>query len=116
MVKGINIDALDDQGNSALWLAAFHGRKHIVKELLDRGANPGQARVDSGQTALHISAGEGYVSVVRVLLPKLKKSQIDARDNLGRTALLGASAKGHADVVQVSYTLVYVFLLNCQPL
>lgn len=109
MYKDIDIDAVDDQGDSALWLAAFNGRQHIVKELLERGADPGQARVDSGQTPLHISADEGFVSVVKILLPKLTKSQVDARDNLGRTPLLVASFKGHADVVQVRCALVFVF-------
>lgn len=37
--RGLPIDAQDDQGNTALMLAAYHGHLETVRALIDRGAD-----------------------------------------------------------------------------
>lgn len=98
----INLDAVDDQGNSALSLATFHNRPHVVHELLENEASPTIAHSESLQTPLHVAAERGFVTIVHELLPKLDEDDINSRDREGRTALFVAAMEGHGDVVQVS--------------
>ena len=49
-----DINCTDDQGNTALHLAAYRGKKEVAVLLLQNGANPAYKN-NSGQTALHLT-------------------------------------------------------------
>ncbi len=95
--KGINVDAKDNVGVTALMIASEFGREKIVQALLDKGAQVNHQRKD-GYTALIIASQEGNESVVRVLLDRGAKINYQAKN--GVTALIIASQEGHEVIVQ----------------
>ena len=67
MIKeGASIDSHDNDGNTALILAAMRGHSKIVVLLLQNGANP-HWQNDYGFTALAWAEREGHTVVATVL-------------------------------------------------
>uniref|UniRef100_A0A2N9I308 Uncharacterized protein n=1 Tax=Fagus sylvatica TaxID=28930 RepID=A0A2N9I308_FAGSY len=82
--------------------ACKNGHVDIVNELLEQQwPNPTEFLNNEGQNILHIAAKCGKYVVVRNLLrnPKLEMFVINAKDNLGNTALHLASMNLHPNVV-----------------
>ncbi|HEX8844725.1 MAG TPA: ankyrin repeat domain-containing protein [Pyrinomonadaceae bacterium] len=61
-----NVDATDEQGNTALIEAARYGHDDVALALLAAGANT-KARDRNGKTALMLAVEGGHDDVVRVL-------------------------------------------------
>ena len=61
-----NVSATDDQGHTALSVAARHDATHIVKRLLSAKANV-RTRDKQGKTALYWAVHFGYESRVNTL-------------------------------------------------
>ncbi|CAM9733507.1 unnamed protein product [Ectocarpus fasciculatus] len=78
-------------------MAAVMGHSHIVKILLERGANVFLAANNKG-TALHGGAQEGHLAVVELLAKAGADLEALTRD--GRTPLHLATSSGSADVVR----------------
>lgn len=94
-----NINATDEEGNSALHLAAGERDLQLIQKLLSRHADATLVNQD-GQSALHIAAATpartakaqaDQAQVVALLAPT---SQVDAQDHEGHTALHLSAAKG----------------------
>ncbi len=87
-------------GDTALHLAAGSGRAEIVRELLDRGADPDAANA-LGVTPLMRAAWVGQLDAARLLLDADgdADSRIHARDVVGSDALMRAAMTGRASVV-----------------
>ena len=97
--NGVDVDAANDQGSTALMLAGFNGHKEIVGLLLDHGAGV-DARDEVGRTALMYSASGPFPEIVRILLEKGADPNLsDKSENF--TALMFAAAEGQAEVVRV---------------
>lgn len=64
---GVPADLTNQQGDSLLMLAAYHGHAGTVDALLARGADPGQPN-DRGQTPLAGAVFKGEIDVVRALV------------------------------------------------
>ncbi|GFR98214.1 KN motif and ankyrin repeat domain-containing protein 1 [Elysia marginata] len=86
---------------TALMLAASHGRPHTVKMLVDAGADLNAQDVD-GSTALMCACEHGHLDIVNFLLAQ---PSIDASivDNENSSALTVAMEAGHKDVGVVLY-------------
>jgi hypothetical protein len=82
--SGAALDTLDFRGLTPLLMAAGSGHAEVVKILLQRGARSQMVR------ALREAAVGGHLEVVRTLLQA--GASVDGRDELGLTALMGASA------------------------
>lgn len=84
--SGADVTCCDDDGWTPLHLALRSTRRfsRLASELLDRGAKP-NARTNNGLTPLMVAAGHGDARAVRLLLAR--GAEVDARDDLGRTAL-----------------------------
>jgi ankyrin repeat protein len=68
LAKGITIDALDNEGITALHYAVINDWEAMVELLLMRGANPNLRAAETGITPLIIAALEDNRSMARLLL------------------------------------------------
>jgi ankyrin repeat protein len=82
-----SVDAKDDNGETALSLAAAKGYESVVRLLLEHIA------------VLHGAAAEGREAVVRLLLER--KEDADAIDGYGWTPLHGGAGKWHEAVIRL---------------
>jgi len=97
LTAGAEINAVDNQGVTALSWSAFNGHSEIVKTLIEAGADINHKDND-GMTALMAAAFKGNLDIVKTLIKA--GSYIQASDNSGRSALQMAEFKGHLDVIQ----------------
>lgn len=87
----------DNLKRSPLHWAAVLGNPHLVKLLLDNGADYTVAD-NNGATALHYVAQSDFCETVKVFLSSEKIKDIP--DNEGRTALMWAAGKGSEHALQ----------------
>jgi ankyrin repeat protein len=94
--QGLNIEAADVDGWTALHYAANQNHEALVRALLDEGANI-NAKDELKRTPLHLAAVAGHAETAEVLL------RAGANRNLlnvaGMMALQGATAGNHTNVV-----------------
>ena len=97
--RGADIEARDDDGETALMKASAAGQAAVVETLLDRGAAL-EAREDViGFTALMGASRYGQAAVVETLLNR--GADISARSDEGETALDIAYIKEQQEVIKV---------------
>ncbi|XP_057659384.1 kinase D-interacting substrate of 220 kDa B isoform X4 [Diorhabda carinulata] len=96
--RQVQVDDKDENGTTALMVAAGKGRLSIVRELLAHGADPNIEDNDSW-TALLCAAKEGHTDIVLQLLDH--NAAIDHRDIGGWSALMWATYKGRLDTALV---------------
>ncbi|XP_066163734.1 uncharacterized protein [Oryza sativa Japonica Group] len=93
----VDVDAVDNKGETALTFAINCGNEDMVRYLLDHGADTEKINND-GLTALHFAAGEGKCKIVEILLSK--GAYIDSLTT-GGTALHCAAYNGRDAVVKI---------------
>lgn len=93
---GMEVDATDEGGNTALIRAASGGHLEAVELLLGMGADPRHLNSD-GRDALIASSAKGFVEIARMLLGR--GADFNARDTEGWSALSIAAYNGHEDLV-----------------
>ncbi len=81
---GVDVNARNKFGMTALMRAAYHGHAQMVRALVRRGADPNLARNDKF-TALALAAFFGHTETVRILIEHGAKTEVITR--------CGASAK-----------------------
>lgn len=91
-----DIDAIDDEGETALFHAIHAQRISNVQLLLDAGANAGHAN-NSGQTPLMCAASYESGPILELLLPV---SDANAQDSDGANALMVAVKHSFVDHVE----------------
>ncbi|KAG2468312.1 KDIS Kinase, partial [Polypterus senegalus] len=92
------VDERNENGQTALMLAAEQGNVEIVQELLKKGANVNLEDVDNW-TALISASKEGHIDIVRELLSH--NANLEHRDMGGWTALMWAAYKGCTEVAKM---------------
>ena len=95
---GSDVNAVRDDGSTALIWAASRDDAEIVAALLKAGANPNQAD-ENGETALLAAAGNGNVAAARMLLDA--KAEVNAARWNGDTPLLAAVNAGNLELVRL---------------
>lgn len=65
--RGIDPDAVDDEGSSALHYATLRGHENVVSTLLQGGANI-ETRDGMGRTALHLAVEKDQMEIAMLLL------------------------------------------------
>lgn len=96
---GIDIDQGCPKGYTPLFVAIANSHPHIVRILLNKGANTSIPAVN-GLTALHVSAKfEARVDVVKMLVAA--GADANAMEALCGTPLHVAAEEGHREVVRV---------------
>ena len=83
--KGVESNAQNDSGKTALMLAAFYGKLNAIKELRDHGAD--YSVVDNaGLSTLHYAVDGGNLDTIQWLI--MDGHPVDTIDNSGWTPLL----------------------------
>ncbi|XP_036058773.1 2-5A-dependent ribonuclease [Onychomys torridus] len=94
--RGAAVDEHDLNGFTAFMEAAEKGNVEALRFLFDKGANVNLKRVTTedkrrlkqgGATALMSAAENGHIEVLSILLNDMG-AEVDARDNMGRNALI----------------------------
>ena len=96
--QGVDVNAANEKGSTALMWAVQYNRASIAEILLKRGANP-NAENKAGYIALGKAVAKGYTAIVNLLLGY--GADINQSDRNDRTALINAAAHGHNDIVQL---------------
>ncbi|KAL1490906.1 hypothetical protein ABEB36_011581 [Hypothenemus hampei] len=84
-LEDVQIDAADEDGQTAVFHAASNGHVAIVRRLVEAGASLEKPNKEN-RTALHEAARNGHVEVAELLL-MAKEIDIEAADSLGCTPL-----------------------------
>ena len=92
-----DVNAVNKDGATPLFMAAQGGHREIMALLLDHGADAKQARRNDGVSPLYIAAQQGHREIVALLL----NHGADAKQGTtnGRTALHVAAFHGHREIV-----------------
>jgi ankyrin repeat protein len=93
---GIDINAQNSSGYTALMAAAKNGQAEIVSKLLEQKANV-DVQGYNGLTALILAAENNQFSIVKALLGK--NADPNLQDNSGWSALMKAVYRGNTDCV-----------------
>jgi hypothetical protein len=97
---GVDVNAADAGGNTALHKACANGHVEAASLLLNRGARC--AANANGNTPLHWAALNGHVEVIRLLVGRLDAdADVLAKNAFGRSALTEATAHGHEDIARL---------------
>jgi len=95
--EGVDINAKDNNGYTALMWASSNGNTAIVQQLIAAGADI-NAKNNYGNTALLWASRRGHTLVVKQLIAA--GVSLNDKNNGGNTALMWASINGHTAVVQ----------------
>jgi len=98
VAKGADVNAKGNDGQTALRVASYSGRKEIVQVLLGNRADV-NAKGNDGGTALMVASQQGHKDVVELLLAK--GADVNAKGNGGGTALMAASQNGRNEVKEL---------------
>lgn len=98
---GCGVDAVDEFGRRALYLAASAGREDVVRWLLDHGARIALVNAENRRNALHAACAGGHCMVVRMLLDTQQPIDLTARDIFELTAPELAGAGNHLDIIRL---------------
>ena len=95
-LEGIDANAANGQGRTAVVTAAWRGHHRIIQVLLDTGVEIDVAD-NRGRTALSWAAINGHAEITETLLGE--EAMVDVRDDEGMTPLIRAAWNGHEKVV-----------------
>jgi uncharacterized protein len=93
---GVNLDARDPRGFSALMLAAYSGAADSVAFLLAKGVHP-DSRDNSGNTVLMGAAFKGDAAIMKQLIAA--GADVKATNLAGQDARVFAEMSGRTDVL-----------------
>jgi len=102
---GLDIDTLDNYGNTALQQAVRYQNEASVSILLTAGANPNAG--NKKDAPLSIAARTGNIEIVRLLV---KHGANPNGKSLGKTALHNATVFGRTKIVRILLSCEYIDL------
>src|SRR5215467_4239968 len=97
LLRGVDVNARNEHGMTALMRAARCGHAAAVRTLLERGADPNVARNDRF-TALALAAFFGHTETVRILIEHGAKTEVVTRS--GTSPRMWATARTFSDVAR----------------
>ena len=93
---------LDDQGNTAIHIAALRGHKQVVDLLIKKYKCPIDSRNINGQTPLHLLCSqlqnENGHALIRICISEFK-ADVTTKDNNDDQLIHGAAQAGHTSIV-----------------
>ena len=95
--RGVDINARNEHGMTALMRAAHNGHEQMVRALLEHGADPNITRNDKF-TALALAAFFGHTETVRILIENGAKTEVVTRS--GTSPKMWATARTFTEVAR----------------
>jgi Ankyrin repeats (3 copies) len=95
---GVNVNAKDYYGNTALHDACNHDKVEIVRVLLEAKSDP-NALQSNNWTPLHCACYDGFASVTELLIEY--GASLNELNNYEKTPLMMASMRGHTEIVRM---------------
>jgi ankyrin repeat protein len=96
---GVDVNAMDAEGRTALVFAAFNGHSQILLQLLEAGGKL-ELRDAMGRTPLMYGSTGPFPEAVKILLDHgADPNAVDSDEHF--TPLMHAAAEGHLEVVKV---------------
>jgi uncharacterized protein len=96
---GTDVNALDDEGYTALVYATNSGHEDVAKMLIDKGADV-NAKNKGYWTPLHQASKDGHTEIVELLIAK--GADVNAQEQkYDNTPLHNAAYNGHVDVAEL---------------
>jgi len=99
LAEGIDINAMNERGQTALIRAAEYQRTEVVTFLLEKGADVDIVGGRYARTALMEAAGAGNTVIIKQLVEK--GADINAKDHESSTPLFFACMYGHVEAVRL---------------
>ena len=96
---GVNVNARDEKGWTALRCAVFQENLDVVEFLLTQKANPNLADTEDGTTPLHWAAQVGNTEIVKALLDARAKPNVRDKTS-GITPLYSAATSGYIETAK----------------
>jgi len=97
MSRGVDVNARNEHGMTALMRASRQGHAGMVRQLLEHGADPNVARGDKF-TALALAAFFGHTETVRILIEHGAKTEVVTRS--GTSPRMWAVARTYTDAAR----------------
>ncbi|CAC5376411.1 unnamed protein product [Mytilus coruscus] len=102
--NNVNINKCDNKKRSSLHVACTERQTSVVKYLIQKGADIFAVDED-GYSPLHMACVSGNKDIVehllRIYIEKGKETEIEKKDNLGKTPIILASSKGENQIVEL---------------
>ena len=99
LATDVNIKQKDENGATALLLAAYNGHVKVVKFLLTNKHSQSSEKDNSGNTALLLAAFQGKIPVLKYLLSKPEVSLLEKNTAEGDNVLSFAAWNGQLDAI-----------------
>ncbi|WP_193768833.1 ankyrin repeat domain-containing protein [Metasolibacillus meyeri] len=94
---GVNINAIDTNGRTAVMAATYNNEVEIVKRLIERGADINIRDKQLNNVLLYAGAS-GYLSIVKLAIEAGADTTI--KNRFGGIAIIPAAERGHVEVVK----------------
>lgn len=98
IAKGVDINAKNDKGFTALYATAYLGHKDVAELLIAKGADV-NVKGNGNFTPLHAAALHGHKDIAELLIAK--GADVNAKDKDGATPLHSAAGQWHRDVAEL---------------
>jgi ankyrin repeat protein len=98
MAGGVNLNARDKHGDTALMLASNNGSVEITEMLIKAEAKLDLQNIH-GDTALMRASNNGHTEIAKMLIKA--EAKLDLQNKDGATALMVASDNGHREIVEL---------------
>jgi ankyrin repeat protein len=95
---GVQIDARDEAGRTALLIATYNNRIGVARVLIDAGADV-NAKDDISDTPYLYAGAEGRIEILQMMLGA--GANLRDTNRYGGTALIPAAHHGHPEAVQL---------------
>ena len=97
----VNVDAMDQEGLTALYFACWCGHHDIAETLLDHGADMSALRGswEGAQSPFHVASAYGHASIVKLFLDR--ECAVDIKSQISCTALYYACYSRRLKCVEV---------------
>ena len=97
LAQGASVEMQDENGRTALIIAAYQNNLPIANVLIQMGADVNK-QDNTQQSAYLIATSEGYLELLKVTLQA--GADVHSKDSYNGTGLIRAADRGHVEIIQ----------------